>query len=153
MYRRRITLVLESIRLTSTLRHTTCMCDKSSLTLCDPMDCSPPGSSVHEDSPGKNTRVGCHAPLQGIFSTQGSNPGLLHFRWILYHLSHQGSPIFWKQHSKYKGSQMEHQFIKIMNFIVKYKSSMQMPGRNIHPSIGNVDQDFRRQTKDIKYSL
>ena len=46
-------------------------------TLCDPMDCSPPGSSVHGDSPGKNTGVGCHALLQGIFPTQGSNPGLL----------------------------------------------------------------------------
>ena len=37
------------------------------LTLCDPMDCSPPGSSVHGDSPGKNTGVGWHALLQGIF--------------------------------------------------------------------------------------
>ena len=37
------------------------------------MDCSPPGSSVHEDSPGKNTGVGCHALLQGIFPTQESN--------------------------------------------------------------------------------
>ena len=46
--------------------------------------------SVHGDSPGKNTGVGCHALLQGIFPTQGSNPGLLHYRWILYHLSHQG---------------------------------------------------------------
>ena len=46
-------------------------------TLCDPMDCSPPGSSVHGNSPGKNTGVGCHAFLQGIFPTQGSNPGLL----------------------------------------------------------------------------
>ena len=43
-------------------------------TLCDPMDCSPPGSFVHGDSLGKNTRVGCHALLQGIFPTQGSNP-------------------------------------------------------------------------------
>ena len=43
---------------------------QSSLTLCDPMDCSPPGSSVHEDSPGKNTGVGCHALLHGIFPTQ-----------------------------------------------------------------------------------
>ena len=34
-------------------------------TLCDPMDCSPPGSSVHGDSPGKNTGVVCHALLQG----------------------------------------------------------------------------------------
>ena len=39
---------------------------------------SPPGSSVHEDSPGKNTGVGSHALLQGIFLTQGSNLRLLH---------------------------------------------------------------------------
>ena len=57
------------------------------------MDCSPPGSSVHGDSPGKNTGVGCHAVLQGIFPTQGSNPGLLCCRPILYCLSHQGSPF------------------------------------------------------------
>ena len=37
------------------------------------------------DSPGKNTRVGCHGLLQGIFPTQGSNPCLLYYRWILYH--------------------------------------------------------------------
>ena len=36
------------------------------------------------DSPGKNTGVGCHFFLQGIFPTQGSNPHLLHYRWILY---------------------------------------------------------------------
>ena len=42
-------------------------------------------------SPGKNTGVGCHALLQGIFPTQGSNPCLPHCRWILYCLSHQGS--------------------------------------------------------------
>ena len=40
----------------------------------------------------ENTGVGCHALLQGIFSTQGSNPSLLHCRQILYCLSHQGSP-------------------------------------------------------------
>ena len=44
---------------------------RSCPTLCDPMDCSPPGSSVHGDSPGKNTGVGCHALPQGIFPTQG----------------------------------------------------------------------------------
>ena len=43
-------------------------------------------------TPGKSTRVGCHFLLQGIFPTQGSNPGLLHCRQVLYHLSHQGSP-------------------------------------------------------------
>ena len=39
----------------------------------------------------KNTGVGCHLLLQGVFLTQGSNPGLLHRRQILYCLSHQGS--------------------------------------------------------------
>jgi len=46
-------------------------------TLCMPMDCSPPGSSIHGDSPGKNTGVNCHALLQGTFQTQVSNPRLL----------------------------------------------------------------------------
>ena len=45
------------------------------------------------DSPGKSTGVGCHFLLQGIFPTQGSNPGLLHSRRILYQLSYQGSII------------------------------------------------------------
>ena len=44
------------------------------------------------DSPGNNTGVGCQAPLQGIFPTQGWNPGLPYCRQILYHLRHQGSP-------------------------------------------------------------
>ena len=49
------------------------------------------------DLPGKNTRVGSHSLLKGIFWTQRSNPGLLHCRWILYHLSHQGSPRILKR--------------------------------------------------------
>ena len=52
------------------------ICAKSCQTLCNPVDCSQPGSSVHGDSPGINTRVGCQALLQGIM-TQGSNPHLL----------------------------------------------------------------------------
>ena len=56
------------------------------------MDCSPPGSSVPGIFQGKNTGVGCHFLLQGIFLTQGSNSGLLLFRQTLTHLSDQGSP-------------------------------------------------------------
>ena len=106
-----------------------CLVAQSCLTLCNPVDCSPPGSSVHGDSPGKNTGVGCHAPprdipnpgtkpsspvlqvdsilseppgkpkntgvgslslLQGIFPIQESHQSLLHCRWALYQLSHQG---------------------------------------------------------------
>ena len=65
---------------------------KSSLShvrLCDSMDClySP------WNSPGQNTTVGSRSLLQGIFLTQGSNPGLPHCRRNLYQLSHQGRPV------------------------------------------------------------
>ena len=57
-----------------------CMCAKLlqlCLTLCDPMDCSLPDSSVHGISPGKDAGVSCHTLLQGIFPNQGWNPQLL----------------------------------------------------------------------------
>ena len=60
-----------------------------------PVDCSPPSSFVHGDSPGKNTGVGGHALLQGIIPIQGSNPGLPHCRQILYQLNHQGTQEYW----------------------------------------------------------
>ena len=68
-----------------------CLVAQLCLTLKNPMNCSPPASS-HGNSPGKNTGEGCCALLQGVFLTQGSNPGLPHWRWFLYYLSHQGSP-------------------------------------------------------------
>ena len=49
-------------------------------------------ASLSMDFPGKNTGVGSHFLLQGLFPTQGSNPGLLCYRQIPYHLSHKGSP-------------------------------------------------------------
>ena len=65
--------------------------------LCDPMDCSPPGSSVYGDSSGKNTGVGCHFLLQGILTTQGSNPhllSLLHWQAGSLPLAPPGKPRF-----------------------------------------------------------
>ena len=44
------------------------------------------------NSPGQNTRVGSLSLLQGIFPTQGLNPGLPHCRQVLHQLSHKGSP-------------------------------------------------------------
>ena len=52
--------------------------------------CSLPGSCLW-DSPGRNTGVACHFPLQRIFLTQGLNLGLLHCKQILYHLSQLGN--------------------------------------------------------------
>ena len=70
------------------------------LTLCNPINCNLPGSSVHGDSPGKNIGMSCHALLQGIFLTQGSNSCLLyllHCGWILYREHQLGSPVCWRQ--------------------------------------------------------
>src|SRR5574340_696593 len=78
-----------------------CLITQLCPTLWNPVDCCPPGSSVRGDSPGKNIGVGCHALLQGIFPTQGSNPGLLRCRQILECLSHQGSPSHSSCHLPY----------------------------------------------------
>ena len=72
---------------------TMCLVVHSYPNLWDPMDCSSPGSAVHGNSPGKNTRVGCHVLLQGIFPAQGFNPGLSHCRQILYLLGQQGASV------------------------------------------------------------
>ena len=69
-----------------------CLVAQSCPTLFNITDCSLSGSSVHGGSPGKDTGVGCHTLLQGIFPTQGSNPGLPYCRQILYRLNYQGSP-------------------------------------------------------------
>ena len=75
---------------------------QSCLTICDPMDCSPPGSSVHEIFQARILEIlGCHFLLQGIFPTQGLNPGLLHCRQILYQLSYKGSPKSPKAYAKF----------------------------------------------------
>ena len=60
---------------------------------CDIMDSRPPGSSVRGDFPGKNTGVGCHFLLQGIFWTQRSNLHLLHWQMDFLPLSYLGSPL------------------------------------------------------------
>ena len=47
------------------------------------------------NSPDQNTGVGSRSLLQGIFPTQGSNPGLLNYRWILYQLNHREAQEYW----------------------------------------------------------
>ena len=66
----------------------------SCLTICDHMDCSLSDYSVYGIILGKNTGVGCHSLLQGIFPIQGLNLGLPHCGQILYCLSHQGNPFY-----------------------------------------------------------
>ena len=61
-------------------------------TLCDPMDCTHPGSSVHGILQATTLEQVPISFSRGIFPTQGWNPGVLHCRQIPYHLSHQRSP-------------------------------------------------------------
>ena len=63
--------------------------------LCDPMDSSLPGSAVHGIFQARILEWGAISFFRGIFPTRGSNPGLLHCRQTLYHLSHQGSLLPW----------------------------------------------------------
>ena len=79
-------------------------------TLYNPMDCSPPSSFIHGDSPGKNTGISCHAHLQGIFPTQESNPGLPVAYYGNYFISSKsvaqpGSPLSWGSMGIIRGSQ------------------------------------------------
>ena len=65
----------------------------------------PHGQHSSWNSPGQNTGVGSLSLLWGIFPTQGLSPGLLHCRWILYQLSHQGNPriLKWVAYSFFSG--------------------------------------------------
>ena len=56
------------------------------------------------NSPSQNTGVGSLSLLQGIFPTQGWNPGLPYCRQILYQLSHRGSPGLWPQFNPWSGN-------------------------------------------------
>ena len=87
-----ILAIINSKMLPHTYQNVLCLVAQLCPILSDPLDCSPPGSSVHRDFPGKNIGVSCHTCLQGIFLTQGWNPGLLCCRQILYPLSYPGSP-------------------------------------------------------------
>ena len=58
---------------------------QSCLTLCDPMDCCPPGSFDHGILQARMMELGCQCPLQGIFPTQGLNPCLSFLYWQVDH--------------------------------------------------------------------
>ena len=72
---------------------------------CDPLDCSPPGSPVHEILQAGILGVGCHSLLQEIFPTQGSNLGLPYFRQIFLLSEPLGKPNTPIQNKKFKGKE------------------------------------------------
>ena len=83
-----------------------CLVAQSCLTLCDLMGCSPPGSSVHWYSPGKNTGVGCHALLQWNRPNPGIKPRSPTLQVDSLPSRHQGSPriLEWVSYPFSRGS-------------------------------------------------
>ena len=110
-----------------------CMCSvtQSCLTLCHLRDCSSLGSSIHWDFSGKNIGMSCHFPLQGIFSTQGSNSCLLRLlHWQAenknfepYNSHRCGSSLQTKHESKcflfiIHGTVFDHNLLSLFNFLI-----------------------------------
>ena len=126
--------------LTGYNKYAVCLVSQSCLTLHDPMDSSPTGSSVHGDSSGKNNGVGCYVLLQGIFPTQGLKPGLLHFRQILYYLSHQRNP-----------------YITCMHIWMEYNSAIKkneiLPFAAMLVDLENIMHSKISQTEKYKYYM
>ena len=88
---------------------------KSFLTLCDLMNSSLSGRSVQGGSPDKNTGVGHHVLLHGIFPTQGSNSGLHYCRQIIYHLNQQRRPriLEWVAYPFSRGSSQSRNWTRV----------------------------------------
>ena len=104
------------------------------------------------NSPAQNTGVGSLSLLQGIFPTQGSNPGLLHWRRILYQLSHKGSPriLEWVAYPFSKGSSQPRDWTQVSRTVgesprilewVAYPSPVDLPDPGIKPGSPALQAD------------
>ena len=98
----------------------------------------------------KNTGVGSHSVLQGIFLTQGSNPGLPHYRQILYHMSHQGRLILYLENPK------DQKTVRINEFL-NMQSSNSIYQLSFYVDLNYLERDIKKiipfliVTKTIKY--
>ena len=92
----------------------------------------PHGLYSPRNSPGQNSGVDNLSLLQRIFPTQGSNPGVMHCRWILYQLSHKGRPLHWHADSlslSHQGSSMNQYLKNIGYFTVVHR--LQVADKNV----------------------
>ena len=126
-------------------------------TLCDPTDCSPPGSSAHGHSPGQNTGVDCHALLQGNLPNPGILPrSLPQCRQILYWLSHQGSPRTLEWVSNPSSEDLPDQEIKPGSSALQVDSlPAELPGKPtlFHRSCNSFHRFLRKKEKYLGFHL
>ena len=87
------------------------------------------------NSLGKNTGVGSLSLLQEIFPTPGSNPGLLHSRWILYQLSHKGSPRIqeWVVYPFFRGSSWSRSRTRVSSIAGRFFTNWAIKETSIYP--------------------
>ena len=102
-----------------------------------------PGASVSMGFSRQEYSSGGHFLLQGIFLTQGSNPGLHHCRWILYQLSYQGSPrtVEWVA-SSFSRSSLPRNWTRVSCSAGGFFTSWQALILNLHSSHSSVHRDF-----------
>ena len=101
-----------------------------------------------QNSPGHNTGVGSLSLLQVIFPTQGLNPGLLNCQWILYQLSHKGSPriLEWVAYPFSSGSSQPRNQTRQIPYQLNYQGSYHIRGvcpihgALLHPSQGALEK-------------
>ena len=98
----------------------------------------------------KNTGVGSHSVIQGIFLTQGSNSGLPHCRQILYHMSHQGSLILYLENPKDQKTVRINEFLKMQSSNSIYQFSFYVDLNYLERDIKKIIP-FSIVTKTIKY--
>ena len=108
------------------------------------------------NSSGQNTGVGSHFLLQGIFPTQGSNPGLPHCRWILYQLSHKGSPTIleWVAYPFSSKSSWLRNLTRVSciagGFFTNWANRERLGGKrgNIHTTVLSLKSNVMKATRD-----
>ena len=123
-------------------------------TLCDPMDCSPPGSSIHGILHGKNTGVGCPFLRQGNFPTQGSNSGLLHCRQALYPLSHRGSTVKESNSAWSRETSKRKWDLRVLNLVAKQLGFSQLLWSKWSGTDGGgLIKLWAKASWDLNYSL
>ena len=116
------------------------------------------------DSPGKNTGVDCHSLLQGIFLTQGLNPGLPHSWLIIYHLSHQGSSLHMELPKFFKSSLpkglLRAKFSSVIQSVScvwlcnpTYYSMPDFPVHHQHPELAQTHALWVSDTIQLSHSL
>ena len=99
-------------------------------TICGPIDYSPSSSYVNWISQARILEVGCHSLPQGLFQTHASNPGFLHCRQILYHLSHQA----WFQLSRDKNMIRQRDSIFILFIRLIFGHISKIKWKKLNPS-------------------